>query len=130
MGNPTYNNCHARTINRSDYRAGETDDYVAEYNQFTMLSNYTAVFFADNLDGSALPVGLTLTVSDDSGPVAPWDVDGHGNADILDLVRVIRDFGRVGDGLQSDVDGNGRVDILDLVPSGFARTKYARSPKN
>ncbi len=45
----------------------------------------------------------------------PWDIDGNGVTDIVDLVRVARAFGQVGEGVEGDADGSGRVDIIDLV---------------
>lgn len=45
----------------------------------------------------------------------PWDVDASGVTDIVDLVRVARAFGQVGEAIEGDIDASGRVDIIDLV---------------
>ena len=45
----------------------------------------------------------------------PWDIDADGVTDIVDLVRVARAFGQIGEAIEGDTDANGRVDIIDLV---------------
>ncbi|MBI1924631.1 T9SS type A sorting domain-containing protein [Candidatus Poribacteria bacterium] len=94
---------------------GEENCYIAEYNQFTTPGNYTIVVFAENPDGSALPVEITITVSEAAKPTAPWDVDGNGTVNILDWVIVAGNFGKSGTGVKGDVNGDGTVNILDLV---------------
>ena len=48
-------------------------------------------------------------------PPLPYDVNGDGVINILDLVLTARQFGETGEGLLGDIDGNGAVNILDLV---------------
>ena len=39
----------------------------------------------------------------------PWDIDANGVTDIVDLVRVARAFGQVGEGVEGDADGSGHA---------------------
>ncbi|MBT3271224.1 hypothetical protein HN371_29060 [Candidatus Poribacteria bacterium] len=45
----------------------------------------------------------------------PWDVNGDGSVDIVDLVIVALDFGVSEAGLAGDINRDGVVDIVDLV---------------
>jgi hypothetical protein len=45
----------------------------------------------------------------------PWDVDGNGVVDILDMVRVAKRFGELVTNAKEDLNGDGVVNILDLV---------------
>ena len=50
------------------------------------------------------------------GPeVLPWDIDGDGTIDVVDLVTVAQAFGATGPGAFADANGDGRVNIIDLV---------------
>ena len=91
------------------------DLYVAEYDQFTIPGDYTIVIFAENSDGPALPVEITVTVSSDEKSQAPWDVNDDGTVNIFDLVLVGGNFGKSGVG---DVNGDGTINIFDLVLVG------------
>jgi hypothetical protein len=55
------------------------------------------------------------TISIEVVPAEPWDVDGSGTVDIVDLVTVASAFGSVGPDIAADVNDDGRVDIVDLV---------------
>ncbi|MEO2006338.1 MAG: FlgD immunoglobulin-like domain containing protein, partial [Candidatus Poribacteria bacterium] len=45
----------------------------------------------------------------------PWDINGDGVVNIVDLVTVATAFGTSGAGLPADIDRNGVVNIIDVV---------------
>ena len=55
------------------------------------------------------------TTQEESTPPTPWEVNGDGTVNILDLVFVAGQFGQSGDALKADINGDGTVNILDLV---------------
>ena len=65
---------------------------------------------ADQWSGT-LTIG---TITDDSGPVCPEDLDGNGSIDFNDIVRILSGWGPCS-GCPEDLDGNNDVGFSDLV---------------
>ena len=57
----------------------------------------------------------------------PWDVNGDGSVDILDLSFVAARFGQ-DDQTQADVNGDGSVDIKDLITVASGMDRAAAAP--
>ncbi len=67
--------------------------------------------FANDTDYTVNPIGKKITVK-----IPAWDVNMDGRTDILDLIMVGQDFGKVRPtNTRTDVNGDGRRNISDLV---------------
>ena len=94
--------------------AGDSTEviFTAAGDFFTKLGIYeitvTATSQGDNTKTAEVTTVTTIE------PV-PWDLNGDGTVNILDLVAVANQFGESGEGLAGDVNGDGNVNILDLV---------------
>ena len=88
------------------------DGSVATYVPLPGASGADSFTFAAN-DGtvSSAPATISVVIHAD----VPWDVDGNGTVDIVDLVAVARAFGGLAGDATVDVNSDGRVDIVDLV---------------
>ena len=86
--------------------------YRFNYDEFTQAGEYTLVFQASNLDGSAVPIQMKITVPT---PTLVGNVNGDNLVNILDLVIVAGQFGQNGANLSGDINSDGSVNILDLV---------------
>ena len=113
--------------NVSTAEAGEGDGTLATIT-FKVISRRASTIslsaILSNSDGVRLPYIVI------SGKVIepPWDVNGDGSVDILDLSYVAARFGDKGQ-TEADVNGDGVVDIKDLitVASGMGREADAPS---
>ena len=113
--------------NVSTAEAGEGDGILATIT-FKVISRRASTIslsaILSNSDGVKLPYIVI------SGKVIepPWDVNGDGSVDILDLSYVAARFGDEGQ-TEADVNGDGVVDIKDLitVASGMGREADAPS---
>ncbi len=86
---------------------------------------YTLALSIRSPDAAEAPLFLAMEGRDDAGryrigPVVvasarPWDVNGDGKVDIIDLVTVASAFGAAGVDLPGDANDDGRVTIVDLV---------------
>ena len=64
----------------------------------------------------ATPSGITLIVGGDASATPAWDVNGDGTTNILDLVLISQDFGKLASlNSRTDVNGDGVINILDLI---------------
>jgi len=83
---------------------------------------YTATYTAGDKAGK---VKITSSVAGVEGSfeltlsLPPWDVNGDGEVDIVDLVTVGLHFGESGENVTGDVNNDGTVDIIDLVLVGI-----------
>ena len=87
----------------------------------TMTSEDLALSIDQDADGVAeeqVGPSVVETIGPDLPIVPPWDINGDGMVDIVDLVAVGSAFGTSGDGVPADVNGDGIVDIVDLVTVG------------
>ncbi|MBM3214008.1 tandem-95 repeat protein [Candidatus Poribacteria bacterium] len=77
-----------------------------------------------------LSVSGSATFQFSAVSATPWDANGDGTVDIIDLVSVARRFGESGAGLAEDVTGDGVVDIADLVTVGrhFGESTRSAAP--
>ena len=67
--------------------------------------------FANDTDYTVNPIGMNIRVN-----VPAWDVNMDGRTDILDLILVGQDFGKVrSTNTRTDVNGDGKRNISDLV---------------
>ncbi len=73
--------------------------YQAKVGQLQQSGVYTVVVHAENMDGMALPVQTTITVSE---PVLSGDINGDNSVNIFDFVSVASIFGWMGQGLNTD----------------------------
>ncbi|HIO76490.1 MAG TPA: choice-of-anchor D domain-containing protein, partial [Gammaproteobacteria bacterium] len=101
--------------------------YQAKVGQLQQSGVHTVVVHAENMDGMALPVQTTITVSE---PALSGDINGDNSVNIFDLVIVASMFGRAGKGLSGDVNGDDSVNIFDLVivASNFGKSTAAAAP--
>ena len=86
--------------------------FAAAGDFFTKPGDYAIEVTATSQTDSTQTAELTITTT--ITPV-PSDVNADGVVNILDLVKVANQFGKVGDGLVGDVTMDGSVNILDLV---------------
>ncbi len=73
----------------------------------------------------------TYRLTEDGDLSPPWDVNGDGVVNIIDLVTVARDFGQsVSVGTPSDTNGDGLVNIIDIVTvaSHFGEDAFPAAP--
>ena len=86
--------------------------FTAAGDFFTKPGDYEIIVTATSLGDSTKTAEITITTTIE--PV-PWDLNGDGIVNILDLVLVANQFGESGDNLSGDVNMDGKVNILDLV---------------
>ena len=116
--------------NVSTAEAGEGDGTLATIT-FKVISRRASTISLSatlsNSDGVRLPYIVI------SGKVIepPWDVNGDGSVDILDLSFVAARFGQKNP-VEADINGDGVVDIKDLitVASGMDATAAAPAARN
>ncbi len=91
---------------------------------FTAVANGESQLTVDNFQAGssrgekipATPSGITLIVGGDASATPAWDVNGDGTTNILDLVLISQDFGKLASlNSRTDVNGDGVINILDLI---------------
>ena len=113
-------------INISTADAGSGDGTLATIT-FEVISRSASTIslsaMLSNSDGSRLPYIVI------SGKVVepPWDVNGDGSVDILDLSFVAARFGQE-DQTVADINGDGVVDIKDLITIASGLNTEAAAP--
>ena len=113
-------------INISTKEAGSGDGTLATIT-FEVISRRASTIglsaMLSNSDGNRLPYIVI------SGKVVepPWDVNGDGTVDILDLSFVAARFGQE-DQTVADVNGDGAVDIKDLITIASGLDTEAAAP--
>ena len=90
----------------------ENTGYRGSYDGFTEPGTYTIFIYAENIDGSAVPIMTTVTVPNRCDLS---DVNSDGVINIYDLAAVALQYGQIGPDLVEDVNGDGIVDISDLM---------------
>ena len=113
-------------INISTADAGNGDGALATIT-FTVISRKASTIslsaMLSNSDGERLPyIAISGKVIE-----PPWDVNGDGVVDILDLSFVAARFGQE-DQTIADVNGDGTVDIKDLITIASGLNTVASAP--
>ncbi len=109
--------------NRSiELEAGASEEVMLEVagDLFTESGDYAIRVTATSGTDSTMTAEITTTTtveipSPPEPPATPWDVNGDGSVNVLDLVLVANEFGQSGESLKGDVNGDGSVNVLDLV---------------
>ena len=114
----------------SDLELTTVEDRLANYNYTLVLNDgsygvHNALYAADLLRATYEEyTGETLEPADPVASATPWDVNGDGTVNIVDLITVAQHFGEsvtpavaalMSGGLNPDVDASGRVDIQDII---------------
>jgi len=68
---------------------GEDQEYAGDYDGFTMPGDYTIVLDAENIDGGAIPVRITVAVPR-GGEMIKGDVNGDGRIRSNDAILTLR----------------------------------------
>ena len=81
----------------------------------TIVGTTDVTYTAIDDTGESTTLTFTIEVIEDGPGPRPLDVNGDGQVDVLDLVRVAISYGSRGVGLPEDVNTDGVVNILDLT---------------
>ncbi len=81
-------------------------------------------------DGTSPPLASDADALTAALASAPEDLDGDGDVDFYDLVRLAAEYGRAGTRLAADVDGSGEVDDADVqrLEARYTFLAPARTP--
>ena len=115
-GGPIEDQCVANLSSPPGY---VPNNPLAAFNTLDSAGDWTLTV-SDNADadfGSFDNWALIITVGDGAGPcdtLCPWDLDGGGGVDILDLLALLAAWGP-NPGHPADFNGDDNVGILDLL---------------
>jgi PKD repeat protein len=84
--------------------------------EFTQAGNYSVSLTVIDADGRQDTISHLIQVRNQTAH--PWDVDGSGRVDMIDMWIVQKHYGTIPSDpnwdLRADVDGSGRVDMIDM----------------
>ncbi|MCH8152565.1 MAG: hypothetical protein IH830_09365 [Planctomycetes bacterium] len=79
------------------------------------ISGATAIVGAPEDDDNGTNSGSAYLFDAAGASACPWDLDGNGVVNVLDLLEVVHNFGPCDGECPADFDGDGIVDVSDLL---------------